>query len=69
MKYYAVKAGNNPGLFDNWPECQESIKGFSGAVYKSFNSIFRYNIFYNMFNIRILTQESFFWILHKCKKK
>lgn len=38
MKYYAVKAGNNPGLFDNWPECQESIKGFSGAVYKSFNS-------------------------------
>ena len=38
MKYYAVKVGNNPGLFDNWAECQESIKGFSGAVYKSFNS-------------------------------
>ena len=35
MKYYAVKVGNNPGLFDNWAECQESIKGFSGAVYKS----------------------------------
>ena len=38
MKYYAVKVGNNPGLFDNWAERQESRKALSGAVYKSFNS-------------------------------
>ena len=25
-------------MFDNWASCQESIKGFSGADYKSFNT-------------------------------
>ena len=35
MKYYAVKVGKTKGIFDNWPECNESIKGFSGAEYKS----------------------------------
>ena len=38
MKFYAVKAGKKVGVFDNWTECNESIKGFSGAIYKSFPS-------------------------------
>ena len=38
MKYYAVKSGRTVGVFDNWASCQESIKGFSGADYKSFNT-------------------------------
>ena len=38
QKYYAVAKGRSTGIFDNWEECQESIKGFSGATYKSFNS-------------------------------
>lgn len=38
MKYYAVKKGNNVGIFDNWEECQNSIKGFKGAIYKSFKT-------------------------------
>jgi ribonuclease HI len=38
IKYYAVKIGHTTGIFDNWPECSESIKGFSGAEYKSFPS-------------------------------
>lgn len=36
MKYYAVKKGNNIGVFDNWTECEKSIKGYKGADYKSF---------------------------------
>lgn len=38
MKFYAVKSGRKVGIFDNWAECNESIQGFSGAVYKSFTS-------------------------------
>ena len=38
MKFYAVKNGRTTGIFDNWTECNASISGFSGAVYKSFNS-------------------------------
>jgi len=35
-KVYAVRKGRKTGLFYSWPECQEQIKGFSGAEYKSF---------------------------------
>lgn len=35
-KYYAVKLGVNPGIYQTWSECERQIKGYSGAVYKSF---------------------------------
>lgn len=35
-KYYVVWYGNPAGIFDSWKECQLSIKGVSGAQYKSF---------------------------------
>ncbi|MGE5357365.1 MAG: viroplasmin family protein [Deltaproteobacteria bacterium] len=35
-KYYVVWVGKQTGVFDNWETCQESIKGFTGAKYKSF---------------------------------
>jgi ribonuclease HI len=34
MKYYAVKAGKTPGIFDNWSDCSESVKGFTNADLK-----------------------------------
>ena len=37
-KYYAVKEGRTPGIYETWAECQKQISGFSGAVYKSFAS-------------------------------
>lgn len=36
--FYAVKQGRKPGIYNTWAECQEQIKGFSGAVYKKFAS-------------------------------
>lgn len=36
IKYYAVKKGRNIGIFTSWAECENNIKGHSGAVYKSF---------------------------------
>lgn len=35
-KYYAVRVGKTPGIYSTWDECQEQVKGFSGAEYKSF---------------------------------
>jgi ribonuclease HI len=37
-KYYVVWQGNQPGIYDNWTECQLQIKGYPGAKYKSFSS-------------------------------
>lgn len=37
-KVYAVKKGNTIGIFNTWEECQNAIKGFSGAVFKSFET-------------------------------
>lgn len=36
--YYGVKKGFKLGIFDNWPDCQASVKGFKGAVYKGFET-------------------------------
>ena len=38
MKFYAVKVGRKIGIFDNWNECNNSIKGFPGQDFKAFNS-------------------------------
>ena len=37
-KYYAVKKGRKPGIYDTWDECRKQTLGFSGAVYKSFKT-------------------------------
>lgn len=35
-KYYAVKKGKTPGIYENWDECKANIQGVSGAIYKGF---------------------------------
>jgi viroplasmin and RNaseH domain-containing protein len=35
-KFYAVKIGRIPGIYNSWVECEKNVKGFSGAIYKSF---------------------------------
>lgn len=37
-KFYAVKIGKTPGVYETWEECQNQISGFSGAVYKGFTT-------------------------------
>lgn len=36
MRYYAVKRGRKPGVYETWNECQDQVKGFKNAIYKSF---------------------------------
>lgn len=38
-KYYVVWVGQNPGIYDNWTDCQLQIKGFPNAKYKSFKTL------------------------------
>jgi viroplasmin and RNaseH domain-containing protein len=37
-KYYAVRVGKTPGIYESWDVCKDMIHGFPGAVYKSFPS-------------------------------
>lgn len=37
-KFYAVKNGRNPGVYNTWDECRAQVEGFRGAIYKAFLS-------------------------------
>jgi ribonuclease HI len=37
-KFYVVWEGVKPGVYDSWKECEQQIKGFEGAKYKSFET-------------------------------
>ena len=39
QKYYVVWQGKQPGIYNSWAECEEQIKGVTGAKYKSYESI------------------------------
>ena len=38
MKYYSVRKGRNPGIYNTWEECSREVIGFKGAAYKKFTS-------------------------------
>lgn len=38
MKYYVVINGRKPGIYTSWEECKNQVHGYSGAIYKSFNT-------------------------------
>ena len=37
-KFYAVRVGKTPGIYDNWDICKEMVHGFKNAQYKSFST-------------------------------
>lgn len=37
-KFYAVRVGRTPGIYQTWNQAEEQVKGFSGADYKSFST-------------------------------
>ena len=38
-KYYAVRVGKKPGIYETWEQCKEQVDGVSGAQYKSFSTL------------------------------
>ncbi|XP_045761473.1 ribonuclease H1-like [Maniola jurtina] len=39
MPYYAVAKGRSSGVYTSWSDCENQVKGFSGAQYKKFDSV------------------------------
>ncbi|MCQ2063110.1 MAG: ribonuclease H family protein [Fibrobacter sp.] len=37
-KFYAIKGPNGNKIVDNWPECDEMVRGVKGVLYKSFGT-------------------------------
>jgi ribonuclease HI len=38
MSYYSVANGKTIGVFLNWNDCNNSVKGYKNALYKKFNT-------------------------------
>ena len=38
-KYYGVKVGRVPGVYQTWDECKKQVIGYPGALYKGFASL------------------------------
>lgn len=56
-KYYAVKVSKTPGVYTSWSECEEQVKGFKGAKYKSFNTFSYANEFVGITNNTNINKE------------
>ncbi len=39
IKFYAVRAGLNPGIYRSWEECRLQTEGFSQAEFKGFRTL------------------------------
>lgn len=37
-KYYAIKKGRKPGIYEDWEVAKQQVEGYSGAEYRSFAS-------------------------------
>lgn len=37
-KFYAVKRGVVPGIYESWEECSKNVNGYSGSIYKGFET-------------------------------
>ena len=35
-KFYGVKVGRNPGVYESWEACKAQVDGYKGAIYKGF---------------------------------
>lgn len=56
-KYYAVKVGKSTGIFNNWEDCKKQVAGFSGAIYKFFQSLDKAKEYLDDKNIALKSEE------------
>lgn len=38
-KFYGVKSGYTPGVYNSWDECAKQVKGYPGAEYRGFSTL------------------------------
>ena len=65
MTFYAVANGRSIGIFLNWNDCNNSVKGYKNALYKKFdtkeeadnfifNILINLKLFFIKYNITII---------------
>ncbi|MGM0216560.1 ribonuclease H1 domain-containing protein [Enterococcus sp. AZ109] len=47
-KFYAIRIGRKPGVYNTWGEAQKQVSGFKGAIFKSFPTKEEAESFVNM---------------------
>jgi ribonuclease HI len=67
MPYYAVANGRNIGIFINWNDCNNSVKGYKNALYKKFDTKEEADIFIQANDSNIQTQNDITSFFHKIK--
>lgn len=45
-KFYAVRVGHTPGIYETWDDCKAQVSGFPGAKFKSFSSLEAAEVWY-----------------------
>lgn len=38
-KYYSVRRGRTPGIYQTWQECKSQVMGYKGAIFKKFSNL------------------------------
>jgi ribonuclease HI len=46
-KYYVVKQGRTPGIYNTWADCLKQVDKFSGAIYKSYKTLSEAEVAFN----------------------
>ena len=59
LTYYAVKKGNQPGIYNSWDECKTAVTGFSQPIFRKFSTFEEASEFYNS-KIMISSKPSIF---------
>lgn len=53
-KFYVVKQGFKPGIYNTWAECEINTKGFKGAKFKSFTNLEEAQDYMNRMPLKIV---------------
>ena len=67
--YYVVRCGRLVGIFDNWKECEEQVKGYSGAQYKKVNGKSQALEYLREGNIKVIEEKEKSKVVKEIKKE
>jgi ribonuclease HI len=61
-KYYAVRIGHKPGIYNSWLECKSQIHKFPGAIYKSFGNLSEAKEFIKITENKLINNSSYAYV-------
>ena len=61
-KYYAVRVGKTPGIYQTWDECKVLVDGYPGAKYKSFGTLAEAEAFLNGDESQLKAEDAYAFV-------